>query len=137
VVRSPPGETCFSISTLGSTEWVPGALYIGIKRPVHEANIPPSSAEIKNIWIYTSTPIRLHGVVMKHRQRHNSVAGFQYVRPGFDPSSGHVGFVVDKVALGQVSSQCFGFPLKRTQKGVRSWVTPVRMTTLWAERSWV
>jgi hypothetical protein len=30
--------------------------------------------------------------------------------PGFDPGSGHVGFVVDKVALGQVFSKYFGFP---------------------------
>jgi hypothetical protein len=30
--------------------------------------------------------------------------------PGFDPGSGQVGFVVDKVALGQVFSEYFGFP---------------------------
>jgi hypothetical protein len=30
--------------------------------------------------------------------------------PGFEPGSGHVGFVVDKVALGQVFSEYFGFP---------------------------
>jgi hypothetical protein len=29
---------------------------------------------------------------------------------GFQPRSGHVGFVVDKVALGQVYSEYFGFP---------------------------
>jgi hypothetical protein len=28
---------------------------------------------------------------------------------GFDPMSGHVAFVVDKVALGQVFSEYFGF----------------------------
>jgi hypothetical protein len=28
---------------------------------------------------------------------------------GFEPESGHVGFVVDKVALGQVFSEYFGF----------------------------
>jgi hypothetical protein len=28
----------------------------------------------------------------------------------FQPGSSHVGFVVDKVALGQVFSECFGFP---------------------------
>jgi hypothetical protein len=28
----------------------------------------------------------------------------------FKPGSGHVGFVVDKVALGQVFSEYFGFP---------------------------
>jgi hypothetical protein len=31
-------------------------------------------------------------------------------RPGFELGSGHVGFVVVKVALGQVLSQYFGFP---------------------------
>jgi hypothetical protein len=31
-------------------------------------------------------------------------------RPGFDPRSDHVGFVVDKVTLGQVFSEYFGFP---------------------------
>jgi hypothetical protein len=28
----------------------------------------------------------------------------------FEPRSGHVGFVMDKVAMGQVFSQYFGFP---------------------------
>jgi hypothetical protein len=36
------------------------------------------------------------------------VAGFPPRRPGFDPRSGHVGFV-DKVALGQDFSEYFGF----------------------------
>jgi hypothetical protein len=31
-------------------------------------------------------------------------------RPGFEPRSGHVGFVVDKVALGHVFFEYFGFP---------------------------
>jgi hypothetical protein len=30
--------------------------------------------------------------------------------PGFEPRSGHVGFVVDKVALRQIFSEYFGFP---------------------------
>jgi hypothetical protein len=39
------------------------------------------------------------------------VAGFPPQRPGFKPGSSHVGFVVDKVALGQVFSEYFfGFP---------------------------
>jgi hypothetical protein len=33
-------------------------------------------------------------------------------RPGFDHRSGHVGFVVEKVALGQVFSENFGCPCK-------------------------
>jgi hypothetical protein len=31
-------------------------------------------------------------------------------RPGFDTRSDHVGFVVDKVALGQLFSEYFDFP---------------------------
>jgi hypothetical protein len=38
------------------------------------------------------------------------VAGFPPRRPWFEPGSDHVGFVVDKVALGQVFSEYFGFP---------------------------
>jgi hypothetical protein len=38
------------------------------------------------------------------------VTGFSTLRPGFDPVSGQVGFVVDKLALGQVFSEYFGFP---------------------------
>jgi hypothetical protein len=37
------------------------------------------------------------------------VAGFPPRRPGFNPGSGQVGFVVDKVS-GQVFSEYFGFP---------------------------
>jgi hypothetical protein len=35
---------------------------------------------------------------------------FPQRRPGFDPGSGQVWFVVDKVTLGQVFSEYFGFP---------------------------
>jgi hypothetical protein len=38
------------------------------------------------------------------------VVGFPPRRPGLEPRSGHVRFVVDEVALGQVFSECFGFP---------------------------
>jgi hypothetical protein len=38
------------------------------------------------------------------------VAGFPQRRPAFEPGSRHVGFVVDRAALGQVSSEYFGFP---------------------------
>jgi hypothetical protein len=37
------------------------------------------------------------------------VAGFPLRRPEFGCSSGHVGFLVDKVALGQVSSYYLGY----------------------------
>jgi hypothetical protein len=38
------------------------------------------------------------------------VADFPLRRPKIEPGSGHVGFVVDKAALGQVFSEYFGFP---------------------------
>jgi hypothetical protein len=38
------------------------------------------------------------------------VAGFPPRRPGFEPGSGYVGFVVDKVGLWQIFSEYFGFP---------------------------
>jgi hypothetical protein len=46
-------------------QWVPGFLPRR-KAPGHEADhSPPSSAEVKNTWSYTSThPIRLHDVVL-------------------------------------------------------------------------
>jgi hypothetical protein len=39
------------------------------------------------------------------------VAGLPPRRPGFDPGSVHVGFVVDKVALGQIFPLVLRFPL--------------------------
>jgi hypothetical protein len=47
-------------------QWVPGALSLGIKQPWREADhSPPSSADVKNAWSYTSTPpVCLHGVVL-------------------------------------------------------------------------
>jgi hypothetical protein len=39
------------------------------------------------------------------------VAGLSPRRPGLDPRSVHVRFVVDKVALGQVFLRDVGFPL--------------------------
>jgi hypothetical protein len=38
------------------------------------------------------------------------VAGFPPQWPGFEPGSGHVVFVVDKVVPAQVFSEYFGFP---------------------------
>jgi hypothetical protein len=62
--------TTASRPALGPTkpliQWVTRALSPGVKRPWREADhSPPSSAEVKNAWSYTSTPpIRLHGVVL-------------------------------------------------------------------------
>jgi hypothetical protein len=49
-------------------QWVPGALSLEVKWPVCEADhSPPSSAEVKNEWRYTSTsPIHLN-----HRDNFN------------------------------------------------------------------
>jgi hypothetical protein len=51
--------------------WVPGAPSLGVKRWRRESNhSPPTGAEIKNEWSYTSTPpIGLHGVVLKQEIR--------------------------------------------------------------------
>jgi hypothetical protein len=63
-VRVPVRSTIFSTSSrpaLGSTQppiqWVPGALSPGVKRPGREADHSlPTSAEVKKMWIGTSTP---------------------------------------------------------------------------------
>jgi hypothetical protein len=56
---------------------------------------------IRNIIFFTWLPAP---------QLKRLVPGFPTRRPGFEPGSGQVGFVVDKVALGQVFSENFGFP---------------------------
>jgi hypothetical protein len=50
-------------------QWVPVALSLGVKRQGREADhSPPFSAEVKNEWRYTSTPLYqcLHGVVLSY-----------------------------------------------------------------------
>jgi hypothetical protein len=61
--RQGMGIVLFTASrpALGLTQppvqWVPGALLLGTKWPRREADhSPPSSAEVKNAWSYTSTP---------------------------------------------------------------------------------
>jgi hypothetical protein len=49
------------LTALGFTQppiqWVPGALSLGVKRQGREADrSSPTSAEVTQIWIYTSTP---------------------------------------------------------------------------------
>jgi hypothetical protein len=45
---------CFCVPTI---QWVPEDLSPELKRPGREADhSPPTSAEIKKTWIYTSTP---------------------------------------------------------------------------------
>jgi len=47
-------------------QWVPGVLTPEVKWTVREVDhSPPSSADVKNEWSYTSTsPIRPHGLVL-------------------------------------------------------------------------
>jgi len=35
--------------------WVPGSSSLGVKRPGHEADHSPPSAEVKTAWCYTSS----------------------------------------------------------------------------------
>jgi hypothetical protein len=63
-VRVPVGSRAFSPASrpaLGPTQppiqWVPGSLSPVVKRQGREADhSPATSAEVKKIWIYTSTP---------------------------------------------------------------------------------
>jgi len=49
-------------------QWVPGALSLGVKRPVHDDDhSPPSSAEVKEcVELYLHSTIRLLGVVLSY-----------------------------------------------------------------------
>jgi hypothetical protein len=75
------------------------------------------------IWLVAMVPIdlfttlnisdscwQLTSTVLAVPQLRQLVFGFPPWRPGFEPKSGHVGFVVDKVALGQVFCEYVGFP---------------------------
>jgi hypothetical protein len=56
--------------TQSSIQWVPGELSLGVKRPEREADhSPPSNAEVKNAWSYTSTPhyVFMAWYLVKHR----------------------------------------------------------------------
>jgi len=45
------------LETQPPIQWVPGVPTLGVKRPGREVDhSPPSSAEVKNEWSYTSTP---------------------------------------------------------------------------------
>jgi hypothetical protein len=66
--------TIASRTALGPTQHpiqgVPRALSLGVKRPGREADhSPPSSAEVKNTWSYTSTPtyVFMAWCLAKHR----------------------------------------------------------------------
>jgi hypothetical protein len=68
-LRVPVGSRIFSSPqrpTQPPMQWVPGALPPVVKRPERQAdNSPPTSAEVKETWINTSSPpTRLHGVML-------------------------------------------------------------------------
>jgi hypothetical protein len=56
------------VPTQPPLQWVPEALFLGVKRPWREADhSPPSSAEVKNERRNTFTsPMRLHDVVLSY-----------------------------------------------------------------------
>jgi hypothetical protein len=66
----------FLLSTLSSKvlgpsqpplQWVPGNVYLGVKWLGREADrSPPTSAEVINMWIYTSTPPAFFGFEPLH-----------------------------------------------------------------------
>jgi hypothetical protein len=58
---------------------------------------------------YTVVPLVTSHFTKLTRTRNNLQTYRYYTNNGLEPSSGHVGFVVDKVALGQVFSEYFGF----------------------------
>jgi hypothetical protein len=54
-------------------QWVPWTLCLGVKQPGHEADqSPPSSAEVKGTWSYTSTPPYVFMACCLDKDRDNS-----------------------------------------------------------------
>jgi hypothetical protein len=52
-------------ATQPPVQWVPGTLSPGVKRQGPETDrSPPASADVKKMWIYTSTPHSIYGVVL-------------------------------------------------------------------------
>jgi hypothetical protein len=65
-----------------------GALSPGVKRPEREVDHSPlTSAEIKKMWIYTSTPTRLHGVVLNYLSTGTTLPFILTVRPVLEITS--------------------------------------------------
>jgi hypothetical protein len=60
--------------------------------------------------LYAGISVRSSDIQERKESRPCHSSGFLSRRTRFEPKSGHFGFVVDKVALGQVFSEYFGFP---------------------------
>jgi hypothetical protein len=61
---SKQGLGIFLFATQPPIQWIRG-----VKRPRREADHSPSSTDVaKNVWNYTSNPIRLHSVVLRKAQ---------------------------------------------------------------------
>jgi hypothetical protein len=57
-------------------QWVAKVLSLEVKWLGHEAdNSPPSSAEVKNVWNYTSAPPIYHGLVLNYGMNTSSWHG--------------------------------------------------------------
>jgi hypothetical protein len=62
----------------------------------------------KYVELYLCSPKWINDMELNWGQE--QIYLWHYYRPGFDPRPGHVGFVVDKVALERVLSEYSGFP---------------------------
>jgi hypothetical protein len=69
----------------------------------------PRSMYFKHCHSVSHLVIRIQLSQLYVRAKHRLVAGLPPRWPGFDPGSVHVGFVVDKVALGQVFPRVLRF----------------------------
>jgi len=61
-------------------QWLPGALSLGVKRPEQKVDhSPPSSAEVKNTWCYTSISQYVFLVWCLVKNRHNFTFTLPYL----------------------------------------------------------
>jgi hypothetical protein len=68
-VRVPVGARIFTSSCRPERLWGSPSLlsnrHRGVKRPGREADhSPPTSAEVRKMWVYIHSPIRLHDIVL-------------------------------------------------------------------------
>jgi hypothetical protein len=83
-------------------------LHVGTPCAYRPTRMACAAVDICNTWVKAVPWLR------------RLVAGLPPPRPGFDPGSVHVGFVVDKVALGQVFPRVLRFsPVNLIPPGLR------------------